>query len=74
MHLGHKYLYYDAIKFIRAFCCVVKNQLVVPNGYRMDYVITWNTEISYPDMPSFAHSIEIGMMYGLGLHVHYLII
>lgn len=57
---GHRHIYFDMIKSIGAFCSIAKDQLVIPNGHRMDYVTTWNTEIEYPNQPSFKHSIEIG--------------
>lgn len=34
--------------------------MVVPNGHRLDYVTTWNTEITYPDMLPIKHSTSIG--------------
>lgn len=57
---GHKYLFDDITKSIGAFCSIAVDQKVVPNGHRMDYVTTWNSEIRYPDMPPFKHSLEIG--------------
>lgn len=43
-----------------AFSSIAIDQLIVPNGHRMDYVSTWNSEITYPDMPPIRHSLEIG--------------
>lgn len=57
---GYKYIRDDIIKSIGAFCSIARNQLVVPNGHRLDYVTTWNTEITYPDMLPIKHSTSIG--------------
>lgn len=57
---GYRYVDDAILKSVGAFSSIASNQLIVPNGHRIDYVSTWNTEISYPDMPPMNHSLEIG--------------
>lgn len=57
---GYKYIRNDIIKSIGAYCSIAVDQLVVPNGHRMDYVTTWNAEIPYTDMEPFQHTTIIG--------------
>lgn len=57
---GYQFIRNDIIKSIGAYCSIAIDQLVVPNGHRMDYVTTWNSEITYPDMDPFQRSTVIG--------------
>lgn len=57
---GYRYVDDSILKSVGAFSLIAINQLVVPNGHRIDYVSTWNSEINYPDMPPISHSLEIG--------------
>ena len=57
---GYRYVDDIILKSVGAFSSIAIDQLIVPNGHRMDYVSTWNSEITYPDMPPIRHSLEIG--------------
>ena len=57
---GYRYVRDDIIKSIGSYCSIAIDQLVVPNGHRIDYVSTWNSEIDYPDMKPYVHSTIIG--------------
>lgn len=57
---GYRYVRDDILKSVGAFCSIAMNQTIVPNIHRTDYVSTWNSEITYPNMPPVKHSLEIG--------------
>ena len=57
---GYIHVISNIIHSIGAFSSIAVNQLIVPNGHKMDYVTTWNTEIYYQDQLPIIHSTKIG--------------
>ena len=57
---GYKYIRDDIIKSIGAYCSIAIDQLVVPNGHKIDYVTTWQSELEYPNELPIKKSTVIG--------------
>ena len=57
---GYKYIRNDIIKSIGAYCSIATDQLVVPNGHKIDYVTTWQSELEYPNELPIKKSTVIG--------------
>ena len=57
---GYNNIFSYIIHSIGAFSSIAYPQLVVPNGHKMEYVTTWNTEIHYQDELPIRHSTKIG--------------
>ena len=57
---GYDCVLSSIIHSIGAFSSIAVQQLVVPNGHKMNYVTTWNTEIHYQDELPILHSTKIG--------------